>query len=615
MSPKKTWFWLLVAAGLFAFIFVFRPHRAAPAGPARILPQLKPDAVTSIQVRPPGPGQLLAGAHTNELVQLQLVAERTNGSWQLLEPMVYPAAGAKIQHLLGRLAELTPATYITPEEVRSRADADTQYGFTTPQASIIISQGDYRAHLLVGATTPPGDQVFLQVVSHQGVYVVDADLLKLLPRTANDWRDTSAVPPNLVFDRLSVTNRVKEAGIAGVTFTVQREGTNGLWRLVWPFTRGARADNLRIQSALSELLSLQVRQFCSDTPTPDLESFGLARPELEVGLAQGTNTLALLQVGRSPTNDANVVYARRLGQNAIFTVPKQPLEAWQRSSLNDFRDPHLLTVTEPVARIQVHGRDDFSVELQTNGNWRIQPENLPADPFAVSHFLFVLTNVPIIQFSKDVVNDPDLPEFGLAAPIREYRLFGGPANAIATNNLLVDLRFGLGTNQEVYARRTDESCVYAISTNEFARLPDLSWTLRAHQLFAFTETDLAGVTLRQQGRERRLLRRGPHQWSLAPGSQGIINDLAVEETVRGLTQAAAVAWVGRGDAELTRFGFRPDGYQITFDLLNGQKTNLEFGGLAPSGAPYAAVMFEGQRWICEFPPDLFGQVAYSLSVP
>ena len=35
----------------------------------------------------------------------------------------------------------------------------------------------------MGAKTAPGDQVFLQVVGVEGVYVVDADFLKYLPRT------------------------------------------------------------------------------------------------------------------------------------------------------------------------------------------------------------------------------------------------------------------------------------------------------------------------------------------------------------------------------------------------------------------------------------------------
>jgi Domain of unknown function (DUF4340) len=600
MSLKNTSVWLLLAGGLFAFIYFFHPHREPPAGPAPILPRLQPNDITSIQVRPAGPAQL------------QIVAERTNGTWQLLDPLVYRADSEKIETLLQALAQLTPATYITPEEVRRRPDADAEYGFATPQASLIITQGNYRAQILIGATTPPGDQVFLQVVSHQGIYVVDADLIKLIPRAANDWRDRSLFAiDSTAFDRVAVTNAPKEPGTAGATFIVQRDSPSSLWRLVWPFTRGARADNARIDKALQQLLSLKATAFYSDSAGQDLEALGLAHPDLQVALSQGTNTLALLQVGNSPTNDAALVYARYAGHNTIFTVPKNPLGAFQRPSLNDFRDPHLLTLTEPVRTIEVRGLDTFRLQSQTNGPWRILPEQLSADTFAVSHLLFMLTNMPILQFTKDIVNEPDLPQFGLSKPLREYLLFGNNTNAPP----LADLCFGLGTNGQCFARRTDESSVYAVSSNEVARLPALSWGLRDHQLFHFSDADLAGVTLRQNGRVRRLLRRGEHRWSLAPGSQGVINDLAVEQTVRGLAQVSALAWVARGQTNLARCGFSEKGYEITFDLLDGQKTTLRFGGVSQSGAPYAALDLDGQPWICVLPADLYAQIEYCLAVP
>ena len=73
------------------------------AGPAAILPDLQPAAVTSVQVFP-------AGA-------LEIRADRTNGGWVLTKPVVYPAQTAAIEALLDALQKLAPAK-ISAAELR-----------------------------------------------------------------------------------------------------------------------------------------------------------------------------------------------------------------------------------------------------------------------------------------------------------------------------------------------------------------------------------------------------------------------------------------------------------------------------------------------------------------
>src|SRR6202040_2982836 len=138
--------------------------RHSSGGPLKVLPNLKAASVTSVQVRP--------------AVQWQIRIQRTNGLWQLTEPIRYPAQASSIQDLLTALERLTPATYIARQELKNRPQADEEYGFGGPQATIIIQQGDYFVQVLIGTRTAPGDQVFLQVVGDEGVHVVDAELLK-----------------------------------------------------------------------------------------------------------------------------------------------------------------------------------------------------------------------------------------------------------------------------------------------------------------------------------------------------------------------------------------------------------------------------------------------------
>jgi len=589
MSIKKTVVWLVIAGALFAFIYFYQRNVHPPVGgPTKVLPGLRPDAVTSILIRPSGP------------IQLQIRLDRTNGAWQLTQPLIYPAQAEKVQQLLAFLERLRPAPYLTVSELRNHNNADEEYGFATPQATLVIQQGEYLPRIRVGALTNPGDQVFLQIEGDLGAYVVDADLLNHLPHSADDWRDTSLIKlEGVAYDRIGVTNSAKgDPGRPGLpasssTFVLQRDPTNGVWRMVWPLD--ARANNARIEEWLQKLQNLRIRNFISDDPKSDLEPLGLAPAELELGISNSTNTLALLQFGRSPTNDVSKLYAHRAGQPGVVTVNKDLLLGWC-AVLNDFRDPHLLSLPDEIDSVEfANGADRSSLQHQADGSWRLMPEDSLGDPNLAASFLSTLTNLEIVRFVNDVVNPADLPQYGLAPP--QYRILVKakcPAGA-ATNAALTELDFGLGTNltDKVFAKRTDESFVYAISTNDFARLPAGSWQLRDRTLCRFSVADVSGLLFRQQGRICQMIHKGPLSWTFAPGSQGIVNDAAVEETVRGVVQTTAIVWAARGEQSRSALGFTADGAHLSLELKSGGKFDLEFGGQAPTGNVYAAVMLEG----------------------
>ncbi len=593
MNYRNTWFWVAVAAVLFAFILLFHPTKPkAPSGPAKVLPGLKAAAVTAVEVMPKG--------------KLEIRVDRTNDTWQLTRPLPYPAQSASIDNLLTTLEQLTPATRITEAEVANRFNVDEDYGFANPQFTVRLRQADSVRSLRIGRRTEPGDQVFVQVIGVEGVYVVDAELLKSVPQTANEWRDTTLLNlKGLVIDHLAVTNGTK-------IFALQRDDPNAPWRMVWPIQ--ARADNAKIEESLRRLQHLRIRQFID--AKADLEALGLQPPDLELALGQGTNALLRLQFGKSPTNDASLVYARCCDQDTLGTVANEALEPW-RAPVNEFRDPHLLALTVPVETIVVQGEDTFSVQRQTNNTWRALPQNFPADAGLVQDLLSALTELRVVQFVQDNVTELGLPAYGLAPPRRRYTLNAAPGDpaAATTNTMLAELNFGTNQEDNVFVKRGDESYVYAVKLADFERLPAASWQLRERAIWNFSTNDVARLLISQQGKQRQLIRRGPYEWSLAPGSQGSIDDLGVEETVRGLTQLSAAAWVARGAQNRARFGFSDDGYQLTFELKDGQKAVLEFGGQAPSGFPYAAVTLDGELWIFEFPVRLYWDVLRCLSIP
>jgi hypothetical protein len=81
MNSKTTGIWFTIAAALFALIYIFEHFlRPAAAESSCILPELRPAAVTSVQVIPSG--------------ALEIRADRTNGTWRLIKPIAYPAQPA-----------------------------------------------------------------------------------------------------------------------------------------------------------------------------------------------------------------------------------------------------------------------------------------------------------------------------------------------------------------------------------------------------------------------------------------------------------------------------------------------------------------------------------------
>lgn len=588
MKSNNTWLWFVVATILFAFIFFFERHLHPSATlPASILPQLQIPAVTSVQIIP-------AGA-------LEIRADRTNNAWRLTKPISYPAQTAAIEALLAALQKLKPVTRIGAAELHDR-NPETEFGFEIPQISLVVEADDRRWQLLVGNKTAPGDQVFLRLVGMDGTFVANADWLKFIPQSVNNWRNTALVDAgNNVFDSVVLTNGAK-------VIELHRDLTNHFWRMVRPLQ--ARADSERITGALQLLQTASVTQFVTDDARADLTGYGLQSADLDLWLGYDTNIFAAVHVGKSPTNDPTQVFARREGWNAVFTTAKDPLLPWH-GSVNDFRDPHLLELAAPVAEIEVRGQNNFVLQQEGSNDWHIAGEKFPVDVESVQQFIKLLTSLRVAEFVKDVVTAPDLPVYGLATPSRQITL----RSAIGDSNAVIaQLSFAAQTNG-IFVRRTDEDFIYAITAEDFNRLPEAGWEFRNRRIWNFTEEDVAQIVLQQNGKTRTLIHNGPNKWSLAPGSQGIINPPAIEETVHRFGELTTDGWIARNLTGPEKFGFKPDNLQIVFELKTGEKFSVDFGAPISDQTALAAVTLDGERWAFVFPPVLYQFVLNYLTIP
>ena len=593
MNSKSTWFWFVIAAMLFAFIFFFERHlHPSVTTTTNIVPGLEPASVTSIQVIP-------ARA-------LEIRADRVNDSWLLSKPISYPAQPAAIETLLSVLQKLEPATRISAAELRGRISADADFGFDSPQFSLVIEAGDQRWQLLVGNKTAPGDQVFLRVVGVVGAFVADADWLKFLPHSANDWRSSALVAASENnFDSIILTNGAK-------IIELHRDATNHLWRMTRPLQ--ARADTEHITDALQRLRTGRVTQFVTDDAKADLTSFGLQPADFDLWLGQDTN-FAAIHGGKNLPDDPTQIYVKREGWNAIVAAAKEPLSPWY-GAVNDFRDSHLLELTAPVAEIEVRGPDNFILQRQDSNDWKIAGEKFTADTGVVQTFLKTLAGLHVAAFVKDVVTAPDWQAYGLATPQRQIILRSAAGD---TNAIIAQLFFGTNQDNEVFVRRADEDFIYAITADDFNNVKGLygdDWEFRDQRIWNFSETNVAQITLRQNGKTRQLIRNGVNQWSFAAGSQGIVTPPALEETAHRLGALNATYWIGRNVTDPEQFGLSTNNLQITVGLKNGEKLSVDFGTELPRAqTALAAVTLDGERWAFVFPPVLYQFVLSYLTIP
>ena len=596
MKSNTTMIWLVLAAFLAAAVWFVEKHLQPPAQPDNaLLAGLRVADVTSIQVTPPG-GR-------------EISVSRTNGNWFMERPVAYPARTAAIESLLAALEKLTPTLRLAAAETATHKNADAEYGFETPQYTLDVNVGEQSWHLKIGNRTAPGDGVYIRLVGGAGLYVTDINWLEQLPRDVNAWRDTALVGEVNAVDWLVITNGAK-------AIELRRNPTNRLWRMIRPLP--ARADSAYITSALQQLRTATATRFVTDDPKADPATYGLQPVELDIWLGHGTNLVDGIHIGKDSPDNPGQQFARRDGWNSVVTTAKEAITPW-RGDVDDFRDPHLLAISGSIAEVEVRGENSFTLQRQGTNRWGVAGEKFPVDMENLQLFARLLANLRIAEFVKSVVTGPDLEGFGLAPTNSRsitLRSVVGDTNAV-----IAGIIFGATETNKVFVKRSDEPFVYALALADVRQLPDFGWQFRDRHIWNFSTTNVATVTLHQDGKTRQLVHDGFQKWSIAPGSQGIIGDMVgLEESVNQFGTLTTGGWLDRNFtvAPAGQYGFTTNSLQITFELKSGEKLSVDLGREIPSTvAPsaVAAVTLDDDRWVFVLPTGIFQLVDLFLKIP
>lgn len=632
MNWKGTSYLLATTLGLFAFIWFFERHlgKAPPAPlPGKIAPGLTPTAITAIET--------ITGDVTNR-VELQ------DAGWRLVSPIDYPAEKLFIEAFIDACAGLTPHASISRQVTGTQPEGVDDYGFNPPQARITFTQSGGEVVIEIGARSPSEKWVYARSEGSEGVEIVDAGILRYIPATPDGWRDRSLIRlGEAPFNQLDIA-----ASSGG--FELTRSNLTSAWRITRP-KPAKRANNYRANMLMQYILNWRIAGFVTDDPKADLTPYGLKSPAARIAFRQGTNVLAAVDLGSSPTNNPALVYARRLSHTNVVLVPRQLLDS-VNTPFAHFRDEQLLSFNPDIAKqIVIQADETFALQRQTNAAWVIArparaagPTNtaapavrvgpVPADPELVGRFMTNLMSLQVVSngWVKDVV--ADYAPFGLAPPRRSYAIHTNAAATAAfqpvsaTNQPFAQIGIGSRPQGElatILARRMSEDSVYKISLGEVMQLPTRAYELRHRQVWDFDPRLAETITIRHAGKTRKLVRTdnagGDRGWALAEGFQGMINVAAVEAQVLQLSQLRANSWSYQGEspqALQTRGIFDAFSHSIELEVSEpgGRKTyRVTWGKKTARGDIYAAVKLEGGTTVFEYDRRDYETIAQFLGVP
>lgn len=591
MNKKQTWWLFGAAVALLGFILFVERNLSVSGETAtvdrRLAPGFDTNAVAAIEIRSPD----------RPTIRLN----RGDAGWEVVEPLRYPADALLAGFWLDLFAKAEWRVHLTPEDLQREDRAVAEFGLQPPHVTVLMEHGENRTELRFGDRAQVGDQMFVQIADQGGVFIVDGDLLDLLPMEVAQWRNRAMV--NLAgvnFDRIESRHQGR-----GYTLAPEVGADGGVrWRLTRPIE--ARADPEIVQLLLWRVAGWRVEEFVNDDPQAELEPYGLADPVSVLAVGRGTNDLMTVEIGKAPEDRPDMVYAR-LVEHGNVVLTSRPTAEILKEPYGHWRDRRVIRLEpEQIRTIIAGGAANYRLEQREADGWQIiEPEELPADEEWVDSFLQHLNSMEIVNFEKDIVTD--FTPYGLAAPARQFTL---QTSAVVPTNTFEIPRLSFGTNAEAapFVRRSDESAVYGISNEGFNSLPVTHWQWRERQIWNFTTNQVRKVTITQGGATREIVRSDDGAWSLAPGSQGLLEP-DVEEAVFRMGQLRANWWAARGEESREPFGFTDESLKITFDLVvdgRSQRRSVEIGGFRDGYSPYGGVQLDdGEFWIFDFPLPLF----------
>ncbi len=569
MNGKNTLILLILALGLGAFIYFYEQHQ--------------PGTKQSLEQ-----GQYLLRFDRNDIRRItiknsgeEIKLEKEDNQWRLVKPVKDAAASLPVDQILTSAETLRKEGTVERTDGKNRLD---EYGLKKPTVRLEFD-GDYAPPTLsFGREAAVAGKVYVRLGKEDTTYVVSGELLELLRKKPDDFRDTRLTD----LAPAQIERVVIKSGAGEIELKMEREH----WRIVRPLK--ARADASRVIGLLSQVTNTRIASFLPSEGA-NLTTYGLAEPRGTVSLyTEDEKEPAVLAIGEAvaapaaspapdepPPAEPGKVYAQLSTRDSIYTLPAA-IAGVLATKPNDLRDRHLVEL-EPdiIDRITIApaGREKIVLARQGEG-WRVSsPKEAPANGEQVGALIAALQGAMVENFVAD--SAADLAKYGLAEPRVRVTFSSYASENTAESNAgeseIVSVAFGNSEEGIVYAQITEEPSVVAVRSTILDEIPVAPEPWTDATIFKIKSGDLQRIELQRSGQPAVKLNRGEdNSWS----------DPRAEPVVKLLTSLRAKRWLG---ATVPMHGMSAPVFRVSFASTDGRANQLNIGNPGPDGGRYATV--------------------------
>ena len=228
--------------------------------------------------------------------------QKTDSTWQLVEPAKAPADESEMTSITSSLASL---------EMQRIVDANAgdvkQYGLDPARIAVAFrskGQKDPR-RIEIGEKTPTGGDLYARVPGEKRVFLVSSFLESTFNKTPFALRDKTIL--KIERDKADTL----ELSEGSTSIQLSKKGSD--WMLVKPVA--ARADFSAVEGAIERLGSAQMVGI-TEAEATSLSKYGFDKPTATITVGMGSSR-ATLTLGKT---DNAVVFAKDASRPMVFTV-------------------------------------------------------------------------------------------------------------------------------------------------------------------------------------------------------------------------------------------------------------------------------------------------------
>lgn len=390
------------------------------------------------------------------------ILERKGSSWEITQPIQWPANYFAINRILNQLQFLEEEASFSIIEIERTGQSLADYGLEDPWIKLSIVNEDETLELGIGNVTEIGNHFYILGPNKKNVFVINRQFIDGLLVDLNDLRNREIFKiPVFEVQALSLQINNPEA-IGDNDFKVRVARTSNGWMFESPLTAEANAS--RVSNTINTLTAARIVEFkSSETGDPILQ--GLEDPAMRITL-HGNKRQQTLLIGNKIINGNKppIYYARIENNPTVFTVEAEIFDRL-REAEETLRERSILNfAAEGLTSIDL-SEGEHSVRLQKleTGDWQVIESNTKAgvqphlaDSAIIAKLIENLQNLRASGFAIDLPTPADLDRLGFNNPRRKIQL------TVGDQKIVLLLAHPENENKKLYARSNKAEYVYTV---------------------------------------------------------------------------------------------------------------------------------------------------------